>query len=380
MDPGLELPGDARTLLDAVLAIGADVDLHAVLGRILEVSRRLTDADLSGTGRAEDAVGELGRALREVCDARLVAYVRLADGILELRQVLGDTEAAPRLVESLSEVVGEVARTRAAQEVGSVGDPTTLVVPVPTRLADPGVLVIDRVEDRPVLRGIMLDLAAVAASQVGLILDRQEALREQARLLVARDRQRIARDLHDLVIQRLFATGMQLQGARDLDASELRTRVDGTVAELDGAIKELRSVIFELGSGSGRPLLEDVRALLAEYAGVLGFQPLLRIQGPVDRALVPEARSHVLGTLREALSNVARHAGAGSATVELTASSAWFRLRVVDDGLGFDPAVAGTGHGTGNLRGRAEDLGGHLQVTSAPGQGTTLEWVIPAVG
>ncbi|MCR1786348.1 hypothetical protein KVF89_27695 [Nocardioides carbamazepini] len=380
MDPGLELPGDARTLLDAVLAIGADVDLHAVLGRILEASRRLTDADLSGTGRAEDAIGELGRALREVGDARLVAHVRLTDGILELGQVLGDTEAAPRLVESLSEVVGEVVRTRTSQEVGSAGDPTTLVVPVPTRLADPGVLVVDRVEDRPVLRGIMLDLAAVAASQVGLILDRQEALREQARLLVARDRQRIARDLHDLVIQRLFATGMQLQGARDLDVAELRTRVDGTVAELDGAIDELRSVIFELGTGAGRSLVEDVRSLLGEYAGVLGFQPLLRLQGPVDRALAPEAGGHVLGTLREALSNVARHAGAGSVCVELTASSAWFRLRVVDDGAGFDPAEPSTGRGTANLRGRAEELGGHLLVTSAPGAGTTLEWVIPAVG
>ncbi|UUW92741.1 ATP-binding protein [Pimelobacter simplex] len=173
---------------------------------------------------------------------------------------------------------------------------------------------------------------------------------------------------------------MQLQGARSLDVDELRARVDSTISDLDLAIKELRAAIFELGTGTGRPLLEDVRSLLGEYVGVLGFQPVLRVQGPVDRALVPEAGAHVLTTLREALSNVARHAGAASVVVELTASSAWFRLRVSDDGVGFDPETVCHGSGTGNLRTRAEDLGGHLELGSAPGQGTQLEWIIPAVG
>lgn len=336
--------------------------------------------DLTGTTSVEEALDELVVSLRDLCGARLVAYVRVDDGILEVRQVAGETDAAARVVERYGDEIRDVISSRVPERVPHDHHRTTLVVPVHTRLAGPGAILVDRAEETPSLRDIMLDLVSVTASQLGLILDRRQALRERAQLLVARDRDRIARDLHDLVIQRLFATGMQLQGARDLDPAELRTRVDGAVAELDGAIRELRSVIFELGTGTGRPLLEDVRALLTEYAPVLGFQPLLRIQGPVDRALVPEAGTHVLSTLREALSNVARHARAATVTVELTASSAWFRLRVVDDGAGFDPTAASAGNGTANLRSRAEGLGGHLLVTSAPGQGTTLEWVIPAVG
>jgi signal transduction histidine kinase len=336
--------------------------------------------DLTGTTSVEEALDELVVSLRDLCGARLVAYVRVEAGLLEVRQVAGDTMAAPRVVERYADQIRHVTSSRVPERLPHDHHRTTLVVPVHTRLSGPGAILVDRAEETPSLRDIMLDLVSVTAAQLGLILDRRQALSERAQLLVARDRDRIARDLHDLVIQRLFATGMQLQGARDLEPDELRTRVDGAVAELDGAIKELRSVIFELGTGTGRPLLDDVRALLTEYAPVLGFQPLLRIQGQVDRALAPDAGSHVLSTLREALSNVARHAAASSVTVELTASSAWFRLRVVDDGQGFDPATRASGSGTGNLRSRAEELGGHLVVSSAPGQGTVLEWVIPAVG
>jgi signal transduction histidine kinase len=113
---------------------------------------------------------------------------------------------------------------------------------------------------------------------------------------------------------------------------------------------------------------------------VLGFQPVLRITGQVERALAPEANTHVLTTLREALSNIARHAEASSVVVEMSASSEWFRLRVADDGVGFDESTVTPGHGSANLAGRAAELGGHLNVTTAPGEGTTLQWVIPVAG
>ncbi|NYI45880.1 signal transduction histidine kinase [Nocardioides aromaticivorans] len=336
-------------------------------------------SDVSGTLRVQEALDELVVSLRELCGARLVAYVRRDGELLEIRQVAGEGDAAA-VAERLSAEIRDVDGSGVPTRIHAGPGRATLVVPVQTRLAGSGVIIVEEAEESPSLRGIMLDLVAVTAVQVGLILDRDQALRDRAQLLVAKDRDRIARDLHDLVIQRLFATGMQLQGARDLDASALRSRVDGAVAELDVAIKELRAAIFELGTGSGRPLLDEVRSLLGEYAGILGFQPVLRVSGPVDRALVPEAGTHVLTTLREALSNVARHAGASSVSVELTASSAWFRVRVTDDGVGFDPDRVVKGHGTGNIRARAADLGGHVTVTSSPGAGTVLEWVIPAVG
>ncbi len=344
------------------------------IARTAEIGR-----DLSGARPVQDALDELVSALRDLCGARLVAYVRLEEGTLELRQNAGMAEGVPEALDRLAATIREVAAAQEPRRIPEDGG-VTLLVPVHTRLAGPGVLVVERAHEPTGLGGIMLDLVSVTATQLGLILDRHKALRDRAELQVARDRDRIARDLHDLVIQRLFATGMQLQGARHLDVAELRTRVDHAVGELDAAIKELRTAIFELASSSGGALLDEVRVLIAEYAAPLGFRPLLRVQGPVGLALAPEAARQVLGTLREALSNVSRHAYATTVTVELTASSAWFRLRVVDDGIGFDPTSASAGNGTINLRTRAEDLGGHLLITSAPGQGTTLEWVIPAVG
>jgi signal transduction histidine kinase len=337
-------------------------------------------SDVSGTVRVQEALDELVVSLRDLCGASLVAYVRRDDEQLEIRQVAGNGDAAPALVELLASEIRDVDTSRVPERLPAGPGRATLIVPVVTRLAGSGVIIVDRAEETPSLRGIMLELVAVTAVQVGLILDREQALRDRSQLLVAKDRDRIARDLHDLVIQRLFATGMQLQGARSLDVTGMRERVDGAVADLDVAIKELRAAIFELGTGSGRPLLDEVRDLLGEYAPLLGFRPMLRITGPVDRALVPEAGTHVLMTLREALSNVVRHARASSVSVELTASSAWFRIRVSDDGVGFDKAAVLEGQGTGNLSARAADLGGHVSVESEPGHGTTLEWVIPAVG
>ncbi|WP_156392063.1 MULTISPECIES: GAF domain-containing sensor histidine kinase [unclassified Nocardioides] len=345
------------------------------------VGTREVGRDLSGRSRVQDALDELVTSLRELCDARVVAYVRRVDGLIEVLQVAGDDAAIPDVIDRLKSEINAVLDTRTPTRIPESPGNATLIVPVHTRLSGgDGAIVVEKAHETPSLRGVMLDLVGVTALQLGLILDRDQALRDRAQLLVAKDRDRIARDLHDLVIQRLFATGMQLQGARELDPSELRGRVDGAITDLDVAIKELRAAIFELAAGPRRPLLEETRALLGEYAVVLGFQPVLRITGQVDRALAPDSITHVLTALREALSNIARHADASSVVVELSASSAWFRLRIADDGVGFDKAIVTSGHGSDNLATRAAELGGHLEVTTAPGAGTTLEWVIPVVG
>lgn len=335
--------------------------------------------DVSGARGVDEALDELAESVRDLCGAELVALVKHDGELSEIRYVAGDGDAAPGVVERLAAEIQGAHTSGVPVRIPTGPGRATLVVPVLTRLDGAGVILVDQARETPSLRGIMLDLVAVTAVQVGLILDREHALRGRAKLLVAKDRDRIARDLHDLVIQRLFATGMQLQGARGLEDAELRDRVSAAVSELDAAIGELRSTIFELGRGSDRPLLDEVRGLLAEYAPLLGFHPVLRISGPVDRALAPEAATHVLLALREALSNVVRHAQASSVTVALTATPAWFRVRVVDDGVGFDPTVASQGHGSGNLASRASDLGGHAEVVSRPGGGTTVEWVVPAV-
>lgn len=334
----------------------------------------------SGQQRVQQLLGDLVEALRDLCDASHVSLVLSgADGLLEVQQSAGRTEGPAAPVEELSETIRRTVVGGTPVELPVSADRVRMVVPVRTRLAGAGALVVDDARVTPSLRGIMIDMVAISADRMALIMDRDAALRDRARLLVAKDRDRIARDLHDLVIQRLFATGMQLQAAQGLSEGELRQRAGDAVAELDATIKELRSTIFELTASTTLPLLDEVRTLLGDYSRILGFQPVLRVVGPVNRALPPAAANHVLTALREALSNVARHARATAVTVELNAGSAWFSLRVTDNGVGFDPMTVERGNGSTNLGDRAQELGGHLAVKSTPGGGTTLDWVIPAL-
>ncbi len=199
---------------------------------------------------------------------------------------------------------------------------------------------------------------------------------EQVDRLIAADRARIARDLHDLVIQRLFATGLQLRAAQSGDSTQMATALADGVHQLDLTIRDLRATIFELGRGSGPRLTDEVRALSEEYAVVLGLVPMLRFNGEVDGALTGATRDQVLLTLREALSNVARHARASAVSIELQASPAWFMLRVSDNGAGpgHDP---GPGSGLRNAQVRAERLGGVMRTGAVEPHGFCLVWMVP---
>ena len=193
---------------------------------------------------------------------------------------------------------------------------------------------------------------------------------------VAEDRRRIARDLHDLVAQRLFATGLQLRQALVPGLPEpVATRIEATLRELDLAGRDLRAVVNDLRQPPGS-LPDRVRDLTAEYAGVLGLRPTISTAGAP--AGVPEqVADHLLLVLREALSNVARHAGATTCAVEVAASPQWVLLRVVDDGRGMPASVARVG-GLRSLRERADALGGVLRMRPADPRGTCLEWLVPA--
>lgn len=325
---------------------------------------------------AEDAIQHMVTSLQEVSRARSVAVVRNTAGVLEVDAVAGDADGLQALLDSVADEI------RLAEETGEVFrlqqgvDRVTIVVPMRTQLARSGVLVGDHVEGIAAPRADELHLVRAFADQLGVTLDRAAAFRERHELLLAKDRDRIARDLHDLVIQRLFATGMQLQGAAHLPPDELRSRVGAAVAELDVAIRDLRSTIYELGRGGTGALLDSARALVRDYSAVLGFVPLLRSSGPVDHAVQAVTADQLLLALREALSNVARHAEASTATVELSAGPAWLSLKVTDDGRGFDSCTVALGRGLGNLRHRAESLGGEFRVTTGP-SGTTVEWIVP---
>ncbi|NND73723.1 MAG: PAS domain S-box protein [Ilumatobacter sp.] len=206
------------------------------------------------------------------------------------------------------------------------------------------------------------------------VSERQEA---RASLALLKDRERIARDLHDMVIQRLFAAGMGLQAIAGLvEPPNVAERITHVVDELDETIRELRSAIFELGQADqGRTLSSHVAALVEERSRNLAFTPALAIVGDLDDLgeLIGE---QLIATLAEALSNVSRHASATSATVRITRTVDSVCLEVTDDGVGIGGSPKRRG-GISNMMWRAAELGGTCTVEPGTPTGTSLQWHVP---
>jgi signal transduction histidine kinase len=220
-----------------------------------------------------------------------------------------------------------------------------------------------------------VEMVTTFAAQAGIVLELAEHRRDSERLAVLQDRDRIARDLHDLVIQRLYATGMSLQGAVPLiTRPEVADRVSSAVDALDETIREIRSAIFSLqshGDMKRNGLRANILEVVEEMTVPLGFAPSLRLVGPLDEDVPGEAGEQLLVALREALSNAARHAGASSVDVTVDCGSDLV-LRVRDNGKGL--GAGSRRSGLANLAGRASGLGGGLRVGPAEGGGTDLEW------
>ena len=206
-----------------------------------------------------------------------------------------------------------------------------------------------------------------------------EVAEANRRRALAEDHDRIARDLHDKVIQLLFATGLDLQSLHGQTGDEeLRRRLSGAVDEIDRVIHTIRDTIFDL---SRSPQDKSLRDRVVEIAGamtpMLGFEPTLRFQGQVD--LVPdEAVEHIEAVVREALSNVARHAKASTVTVSLVVdeTSAQASVEVVDDGRGIGGRPIRRS-GLANLADRARALAGTFELTSSAPSGTVVRWSVP---
>jgi signal transduction histidine kinase len=223
-----------------------------------------------------------------------------------------------------------------------------------------------------------VEMVTTFAAQAGIGIELAEHRRDAQRLALLEDRDRIARDLHDLVIQRLFATGMSLQGASALMRdSEAASRVEQAVDALDETIKDIRSAIFSLQARgeAGRPgLRATILSLMEEMTGPLGYPPGLRMAGPLDTRVPGRIAEQMLAALREALANAARHAHASRTDVNVEAGGDLV-LRVRDNGAGMPKTTHRSG--LGNLADRAGELGGTFRVDAAEGGGTELEWRVP---
>jgi signal transduction histidine kinase len=241
-----------------------------------------------------------------------------------------------------------------------------------------GVLTAGRHQGALPLSPPAVEMVITFAAQAGIGLKLAEHRRDAQRLLLFEDRDRIARDLHDLVIQRLFATGMSLQGATALmrDADGAR-RVQQAVDALDETIRDIRSAIFSLQSrGDADPpgVRSRILAVAEEMTQPLGFAPSLRMAGPLDTQVPDRIAVQMLAALREALANAAKHAQASRVDVAVETGSDLV-LTVRDNGVGLTKTTRRSG--LANLAERATDLGGTLRTITAEGGGTELEWRVP---
>ncbi len=190
----------------------------------------------------------------------------------------------------------------------------------------------------------------------------------------------MARDLHDTVIQRLFALGLTLQGIAARLPDDTAARIATAVSELDHVITQVRATIYELGMGNEtRGARDEVRALVRQLRTVVGFDVPVSFEGPVDTVVDGLMLEHLLATVREGLTNLGKHAEATQAAVTVAVDGATCRLIIADDGVGMGLPAAGTPGGLGlrNLRQRAEKLGGTLSIEDPPGGGTVLTWAVP---
>ncbi len=212
---------------------------------------------------------------------------------------------------------------------------------------------------------------------IATVRDVSEREETQARVALMQDRERIARDLHDMVIQRLFAAGMNLQAVSgSADRALVDERITTTIDDLDETIREIRSTIFHLGQPPERPPFgEQLVQLVVERSGHLGFEPEVRLAGDVDE-LPDYVATQLIATLREGLSNIARHAGATVARVEITTTSVEVHLTIADDGVGIPPHPKRQG-GLSNMMWRAAELGGTCTVERNEPTGTRLSWRVP---
>ncbi len=227
------------------------------------------------------------------------------------------------------------------------------------------------------------DGAALTVAIVRDVTERREAdaaLSDANQTLeLIRDRERIARDLHDIVIQRLFAAGMMLQSAASQSADPATTvRIADVIDQLDGTIRDIRTSVFRLGNRRAAigGLRDRIVAIVEEAARPLGFEPHIRFDGLLDAAVPDAIADDTVAITREALSNCVRHADASNVVIDLTIADDALRVQVTDDGRGIDDEAT-LGSGVRNIQTRAEHHGGTASIQANASGGTSVVWEVP---
>jgi len=358
-----------------VLAIGSDLSLPAVLRHIVESAVTLVDAGYGALG----VLDTVGAGLSEFVNVGMPPEQIAAIGHLpEGHGILGLLILEPKPLR-LADL---------GAHPDSYGFPENhppmrsfLGVPIRVRGQVFGNLYLTDKRGADEFSEQDEILAVALAGAAGITIENTRLLARVRELTLVEDRERIAADLHDTVIQRLFATGLGLQGTvRAIDNPTAAKRVQDAVDDLDETIRQIRSTIFALQNRGvvGGSLRDDILALTTEAAASLGFEPRVLFEGLIDHGVPGAIGLQLLAVLREALSNVVRHAGASAVTVAVAVTSVDLVAAVTDNGVGAGPGDRPGGKGIASLRHRAEVLGGTLQLTAgAQDSGTTVRWHVP---
>ena len=372
--------GDRR-LIEAGMALASELSLDAVLLRIVELAVELTGARYGALG----VLTPDGRSIDEF----------IAVGITdEQRAALGDPPTGHGLLGALIRDAKPLRIPDISADPRSVGFPphhppmtSLLGAPIAGRgrvfgniyLTDKQDADAFDEEDERVLI-VLATQAAVAVENAQLYDETERKGRELQRLQVLEERERIAKELHDGVIQSLFAVGMSLQGlAASSSDEDMARRLEAAVEDVDHSIRDLRNYIFGLRPGilADRQLDQALKEMSTEFGARSGVVTVVEVDSEAASRLASRA-GDVVQLVREALSNVGRHGAATTCRVSLRRGEAGLSLEVDDDGRGFDVDTTTWGMGLRNLRERVESLGGSLQVESTPGEGTTVRATFPS--
>lgn len=211
---------------------------------------------------------------------------------------------------------------------------------------------------------------------IATIRDVSQRRADAAKLELLIDRERIARDLHDMVIQRIFGAGLSLQAVVSAAPPMVAERIGDVIDELDETIRELRGAIFRLSERPADVSLSDrVHQIVAERSRALSFEPEVTVDEAID-SLGPELGEELIATLGEAMSNVVRHAQATACEVSVRFLDDLVRLTVVDNGVGVPSKLEHRG-GLVNMLDRASLLGGTCTIGAMPSGGTEVDWSVP---
>lgn len=361
----------------------------------LNASAEVTQALLSGT-QVTEALQLIARRAREMAAAD-TAVVAVPSATMDLLTVLaadgvGAAGVAELEFSAAGTLTGSVLQSgepRMVNEFRAGGgraplverlpDGPALLVPLGACDHVRGVLVLAKRRGAAPFFTPTMSMLTAFANQAAVVLEMADARREAERHGLVDDRERIARDLHDVVVQRLFASAMTLTAAiRLIDHPEVSERIQRTVDDLDATIRQIRSTIFALQStqdDTANTLRGRVVSVIESATSQLGFAPSLQMDGLLDSGAPAEIGHHVVAVLQEALSNVVRHAQASQVSVTVSVSGGHVRLAVSDNGIGYTDH--GRRSGLANLAERAERLGGLFDIGTGGEGGTVLRWQVP---